>query len=160
NETSRRLQSVAEFGSEPSLSARLIGWRYTLRILHDYPIVGSGLGTFPEAWIYYYPGGTAGIWKEAHNDYLQVAAETGIAGAAVFAWGLFRFLKRYLFRMPRVAPGEWAGDVHVHHGIAIGLLSILLHSMVDFSLQVAAIALLFVVLSAIMVGSKARHAGA
>jgi putative inorganic carbon (HCO3(-)) transporter len=160
NETSRRLQSVAEFGSEPSLSARLIGWQYTLRILRDYPIIGSGLGTFPEAWIHYYPGGTASIWKEAHNDYLQVAAETGIAGTAVFAWGLFRFLKRYLFRMPRVAPGEWAGDVHVHHGIAIGLLSILLHSMVDFSLQVAAIALLFVVLSAIMVGSKARHAGA
>jgi hypothetical protein len=60
---------------------------------------------------------------------------------------------------PRGA-GDWAGDVHVQHGIAVGLFSILLHSFVDFSLQVAAISLLFVVLSAIMVGDRARHAEA
>ena len=159
-QTTRKLGSVADFNSEPSLSARLVGWDYTLKIVHDYPLTGCGLGAFPEAWIHYYPPGTANVWKEAHNDYLQVAAETGVPGALLLGWGLWRFTRRFLFKAPRTAPGDWPGDVHVHHGIAVGLLSILLHSWVDFSLQVPAIALLFVVLSAIMVGDKARHAEA
>lgn len=159
-ETTRKLHSMAEFESEPSLSARLVGWAYTLRILRDYPIVGSGLGTFAEAWIHYYPPGTANVWKEAHNDYLQVAAETGLAGAALLVWGLWRFTRRYLFRLPIASAGDWPADIHVQHGIAIGLLSILLHSCVDFSLQVASISLLFVVLSAIMVGDRVRRAEA
>jgi len=158
-ETTRKFQSMADFRSEPSLAARLVGWGYTLRILKDYPIVGCGLGAFPEAWIHYYPPGTANVWKEAQNDYLQVAAETGAVGLAVFLWGFWRFTARFLLKAPRSAPGDWAGDVYLHHGIAIGVISILFHSWVDYSLQVPAIALLFVVLSAIMVGDRARDAG-
>jgi len=159
-ETGRRLASVTEFESEPSLSARVLGWRYTLRIVRDYPVLGSGLGTFAQAWLHYYPPGTANIWKEAHNDYLQVGAETGLAGLAALCWGLIAFFKRYLFRDTRGAAIVSTGDPYLRHGIAIGLLSILFHSWVDFSLQVAAIALLFVVLAGILVGETARSAEA
>ncbi len=159
-ETGRRLASVSEFEAEPSLSARVLGWRYTLHIFRDYPLLGSGLGTFAQAWLHYYPPGTANIWKEAHNDYLQVGAETGLAGLTAFIWGLIVFLRRYLFRDTREPAALSMGDPQLRHGIAIGLLSLLFHSMVDFSLQVAAIALLFVVLAGILVGETARSAEA
>jgi O-antigen ligase len=165
SEVARRVESVARFRTEPSLSGRVVAWAYTLRIVGDYPLIGSGLGTFPEAWTHYYPAGTASVWKEAHNDYLQVAAEMGIAGFLIFAWGLWIFLRRYLFRrramredpLPGTPPGGAPGDIYVRHGLAVGILAVLLHSWVDFSLQVGAVALLFVVVSAIMVGDTLRH---
>jgi O-antigen ligase len=151
---------VTEFESEPWLATRLVGWKLHAEHPARLPVGGLRARHFSEAWTHYYPPGTANVWKEAHNDYLKIAAETGLPGAALLAWGSWRFLRRYLFGLPRAAPGDWAGDVHVQHGIAVGLFSILLHSFVDFSLQVAAISLLFVVLSAIMVGDRARHAEA
>ena len=155
-----RLQSVARYEQEPSLAARLVAWTHTLRIVNDYPILGSGLGTFTEAWLRYYPPGTANVWKEAHNDYLQAAAETGVPGLLLLAAGLWVFLGRYLFRAQRVVRGQTPADLSIHHGIGIGLLSILCHEWVDFSLHVGAIALLFVVLSAIMIGDAVRRSEA
>ena len=59
------------------------------------------------------------------------------------------FVRRHLY------PGDGAGAAPagatgsaLRHGMSIGLLAILFHSTVDFSLQVCAIALLFVVLAA------------
>lgn len=156
-EMAARLQSVASYEQEPSLAARVVAWTHTARIVSDFPVLGSGLGTFTEAWLRYYPAGTANVWKEAHNDYLQIAAETGIPGLLILAFGLWIFLARYLFRAQRLALGQGPADLSIHHGIAIGLLSILFHEWVDFSLQVGAIALLFVVLSAIMIGDAVRR---
>ena len=155
-----RLQSIASYEQEPSLAARLVAWTHTLNIVNDYPTLGSGLGTFTEAWLFYYPPGTASVWKEAHNDYLQVAAETGVPGLLLLAAGLWVLLRRYLFRAQRVIRGRTPADLSIHHGIGIGLLSILFHECVDFSLQVGAIALLFVVLSAIMIGDAVRRSEA
>ena len=42
--------------------------------------------------------------------------------------------------------------------MAIGVLAILVHESVDFSLQVGAIALLFVVLAGLMVGDAVKRA--
>jgi len=156
-EMAARLQSVAAYEQEPSLAARLVAWTNTLKIVGDFPVFGSGLGTFTEAWLRYYPPGTANIWKEAHNDYLQIAAETGVPGLTLLAAGLWIFLGRYLFRAQTVVRGQVPADLSIHHGIGIGLLSILIHEWVDFSLQVGAIALLFVVLSAIMIGDAVRR---
>src|SRR5262249_23498353 len=146
-------ERVTDFESEPSLAARVRGWRATMDIVADYPVIGSGLGTFADAWLRAYPPGTGKVWKEAHNDYLQVAAETGLAGTTLLAWGLIVFVARHLLAgsaRPPHRPSERA----LHHGMAIGVLSILFHSTVDFSLQVGAIALLFVVLSAVLAGES------
>ncbi len=163
-QTGHRLQGLLDFESEPSLSSRLIAWRATARIVADYPLLGSGLGTFPEAWIHYYPHGTGGIWKEAHNDYLQIAAETGLAGLGCVLWGLAVFLGRYVIRgggeggAGREGAEAPFARAYVHHGLAVGVLSLLLHSSVDFSLQVGAVALLFVVLSGLLAGGVLRPA--
>jgi O-antigen ligase len=156
-EMTRKLERVTEFETEPSLSARVTGWRATLGIVADHPLIGTGLGTFPDAWLRHYPPGTANVWKETHNDYLQVAAETGLVGAALLAWGLVVMMRRHLFGA--VGPNR-SGKPQpaLRHGMAIGLLSLLFHSLVDFSLQVGAISLLFVILSATLMSENRRQA--
>ena len=47
----------------------------TLRQWTDYPIVGSGFGTFRYVFQRYAPVGGRGVVLQAHNDYLEVGAE-------------------------------------------------------------------------------------
>lgn len=71
-------------------------------------------------------------YAEAHNDYIQVLVETGIPGLLVALWGIAAML-----RAARRDP--W---------LVAALVAVLLHSFVDFDLQIPAVAVLFVVLAA------------
>jgi O-antigen ligase len=53
-------------------------WRDTLRIVRDFPLAGVGAGNFAEAMRVYQTGDRTYFWNEAHNEYLQVAAEGGL----------------------------------------------------------------------------------
>jgi O-antigen ligase len=69
------------------------------------------------------------VWyREAHNDYVQVAVECGVAGLIVALWAAVRVLKA-----ARLDP--W---------VMAALAGVLLHVMVDFDLQIPAITVLFV----------------
>ncbi len=76
----QRLADLKTLGSEPSYLERIQAWRGTVRLFLDHPLLGSGLGAFETAFAGYYPPGIYGTWKQAHNDYLQLLAEVGIAG--------------------------------------------------------------------------------
>lgn len=69
---------------QKSMEGRKFHWQTALNVVPDNVVVGSGLSTFGE----YYnanKGETVPETKFAHNDFLQLACETGIAGAAVYA---------------------------------------------------------------------------
>jgi len=58
----------------------------TLRMVHDYPLAGTGAGSFASVYPMYDDGDTGFLfWKHAHNDYLQFAAEFGLAGFAILS---------------------------------------------------------------------------
>jgi O-antigen ligase len=124
-----------------------------LKIVGDHPLLGTGLGTFSEAWKRYYPPGTAAVWHEAHNDYLQLLSETGAVGLVVFAAAFGIFAWRYL--LPGVLTGR-RREPYAVHGIVIGIAAAALHSVVDFPLQINACAVLFVVLSGLLVAYRKR----
>ena len=69
----------------------------------------------------------------AHNDYLQSAAEWGIPAALVF-WGFV------LWRLRQAARTFFQSKDRWRQGIALGcvgaIFSILLHSFIDFNLQI------------------------
>jgi len=67
-------------------------------------------------------------YEEAHNDYVQLAVEMGAIGAAIWFWALVMLGLR--LREP------W---------LASGVAGVLVHSTVDFSLQIPAVAVLFFV---------------
>ena len=70
-------------------------------------------------------------YEEAHNDYVQLAVEMGAIGVAIVIWGLVMLATR--MREP------W---------LSAAVVGLLMHSAVDFSLQIPAVAVLFFVVCA------------
>ena len=60
------------------LAQRAAIWRDTFGIIRDFPIAGVGAGNFPVAMRLYQTSDRTYFWNEAHNEYLQVAAEGGL----------------------------------------------------------------------------------
>ena len=125
------------------LGLRWPAWRAAGPMLADYPVAGTGFGTFREVFQGYRPPGDSRWMTYSHNDYLQVFLEGGIVGgtlmlwlAAAFAWRLFRRLRS---RRPP--------SLH-RLGQALGVASLAVHGLFDFNHQIPANALLFVVCAA------------
>ena len=126
---------------DPSLAQRWDIWGRTLRIVRDFPIVGAGLGTFSYAYAGYDRPGEWLDTAQAHNDYLQFVAETGLLGAIVLAGAVIVFLRRVLLPITRATtPFRWTTA-----GCLGAVLAILVHTVFDFSLQIPAVALEFAV---------------
>ncbi len=64
--------------------SRLIVWKATFGIFKDYPLTGTGLDTFETVFPAYRPLQVSNLrWLDAHNDYIQFMAETGIVGIVI-----------------------------------------------------------------------------
>jgi O-antigen ligase len=76
----------------------------------------------------------------AHNDYLELLAETGLAGFAILIWFLV-----VVFRSSIKKLKEGANDVNALAALAaiLGITGILIHSLMDFNLQIPANAAFF-----------------
>ena len=136
----------AKGAHDESLGLRRAIWRDTLAIVGDFPLTGTGLNTFGIATARYQTALTDLTFREAHNDYLQVAAEGGLllgipalAAAIFFVRGVWR---RFRERADDTL-GYW-----LRFGAVTGVLAIALQSAVEFSLQMPGNAVLFVVLCA------------
>ena len=118
-------------------------WGNTMRTFSDYPLFGTGLGTFGAL----YPnleGGEEGpsALVHAHNDYLEYLSELGLIGfglllGGILFMGVVSFLVWRVRRHPEVK------------GLALGgivsLIGILIHSVTDFNLHIPANMVLFAV---------------
>ena len=130
-------------------------WQDTLRIVRDFPLTGTGLNTYGITMLAYQTHGLEARAVEAHNDYLQLAAEGGlllclpiVAVAALFVREVRR---RFRERMDDTR--TW----WLRAGAVTGIAAIALQEFVDFSLQMPGNAALFCVLAAIAV--HRREAG-
>jgi O-antigen ligase len=118
----------------------------SLRMFSHRPVFGWGLGTFPTV----YPGFrsfyTNLFVNEAHNDYAQLLVETGLLGFALMLWFLVRV---YRHGLPTSRRWEftWGGALSL--AALLGCTGILVHSFVDFNLQIPANAAFFYVLCAL-----------
>jgi O-antigen ligase len=147
NELTQRLLSIhSEAREEISGGVRFTIDRDGLRMLLKRPFLGWGLGTFPIVYPQFRSFYTMFFVNEAHNDYLQLLVETGVAGFAIAMWFLvavFRNATRKLANWTETATGA------ITVAALLGCVGILVHSLVDFNLQIPANAALFYVLCAI-----------
>jgi O-antigen ligase len=147
NELTQRLISIhAEAREEINGGVRLTIDRDCLAMLLKRPLLGWGLGAFPTV----YPGFrsfyTNFFVNEAHNDYLQLLVETGLIGFSIAIW--------FLVLVFRKAAGKLQNWTETASGALtaaslLGCIGILVHSFLDFNLQIPANAALFYVLCAI-----------
>jgi O-antigen ligase len=162
NEMTRRLASIhSETRQELSGGVRLTIARDSLRMWKQRPLLGWGLGTFPEVYPQFRSFYTSFFVNQAHNDYAQLLTETGLAGFAIALWFLL-----LVFRRARAKLENWTETANGVLTLAalVGCVGILVHSWLDFNLQIPANAALFYVLCAIAAGeplqeSQRRHHG-
>ncbi|MGH2607914.1 MAG: O-antigen ligase family protein [Tepidiformaceae bacterium] len=144
----QRFGELEEPSNEASLQSRVVVWRAVLDELPEFAWVGAGLGSFEHSFARFTPAGSASRWDKAHNDYLQVAWETGAVGAGLAFLGALVFARRYWFPAAR---SKARGLDILRIGVAASILSMALHSVIDFNLQIGSNGFLFVVLCALLV---------
>jgi O-antigen ligase len=147
NQLTQRLTSIhSEAREELSGGTRLTIDRDCLRMLLKKPVLGWGLGTFPIVYPEFRSFYTTFFVNHAHNDYLQLLVETGVGGFAIAVWFLV-----LVFRKAAGKLKNWADTASGALTVAalLGCVGILVHSFLDFNLQIPANAALFYVLCAI-----------
>ena len=119
-------------------------WRDTWLLIKAKPWLGAGLGAYETAFSIYAleDNERGGQVAQAHNDYLQVLADTGIVGGLFLLWFLVLVL-RAVVASTRVRDPLAAG---IAIGCSGGIFGMLVHSFFDFNLQLTSHALLFLVL--------------
>ena len=123
-------------------------WVDTFQILKDFPLFGSGLGTFAQIFPMYRSLHIRGLVTHAENDFLQLASETGLIGIGLlFFLFLFLFFKAFagIRSLSFVAPHR-----NMAIGGLVGILALMFHSLMERNIQVPANALLFTFLWAIV----------
>lgn len=120
---------------------RLDLWAAALRMIQASPYLGLGLGSFGDAYPLYAAKVFPFVIDKAHNDYLELAAGLGIPAAIIWwlsiAWVFFNCCVGCLCR----------NRDHIFPLLAIGgTVLVASHSIVDFSLQIPAVALLYATL--------------
>ena len=150
----RRFNTLQYGSGEYSVVTRLAYWRASWRMFLDHPLTGVGLGAFPAVYPSY--GSSSSRHErleQVHNDYLQLLTDTGLVGGLIMMVALLVLISRWWHVLVRVFTrrGE---DLAIFSGAAVAVLGILLHSLLDFNLQIAANALLALVMVAISVSSS------
>jgi len=119
---------------------RWISTQVLLRMLPDAGAWGLGPGTFALAFPHYTRElGTSirGVWRFAHQDYLQTLIEWGWIGGGVWAFLFFGGMIRCFHFCRRMRSTENA--LLFTSGLA--LAGVALHALVDFPLQIASLQL-------------------
>lgn len=114
--------------------------RDLIRMAGDFPWVGTGPGTFAVVYPSYQTVDKKGSYTFAHNDYFQLLSEWGAVGAGLFAVAVAAFWWKFLRMWSRRRDRE---ILYISAGAAAGLVSVMTHSIVSFSLHIPAVALAF-----------------
>jgi O-antigen ligase len=145
-------QTIADKFSEHPTSRGTI-WATTMTAAKAFAPVGSGLGTFAGVYRTFDPVDRASnlFVNHAHNDYLEMALELGVAGLLLvlgfLIWAVRRTMRAWL--------EDFDGATLARAGSAIIAL-ILLHSVVEYPLRTSALAAVFALACAFLVPPPAR----
>ena len=115
----------------------------SLKIVRDFPWLGTGGGTFHLAFPYYQPEYVQIYYDHPHNDYVEFASEAGVLGFLLLAlmvmhsiWQSFMLLVRSHNQL----------SIGMAFASLMGIVSLLIHGAVDFNFQNPANAMLFLIL--------------
>jgi hypothetical protein len=143
-------------GFDESGRYRLAVWRDTIRLTSEFPVTGSGLGTFRSVFPQYRRFSLESETTHAENEYLQWLAETGVTGAVLAVWIGLVFCARVLARLLKRKDPYIRG---LAMGTLFGLAAFLIHNAMDFHLHVPSNAMTFVAVSAILLLTVSTHRG-
>jgi O-antigen ligase len=146
-QTSIVRQEVPLVGAQESVEERLDATTSTVAMIKDFPLTGVG----PGAWSVVFPKYRTedvmpGYFEYAHNDYAQMAAEFGVIG---FVWLAVIVITSFAVAIVAHARRRDPLMRGLSFASIMGILSIMIHSSVDFNLQIPANTMYFMLLLAL-----------
>lgn len=126
-------------------------YRLTLDAIESAPWTGSGFGTFGDVISAYQPKTPQiePVWDKAHNTYLENALELGVPAAVALNVAIL-LLAGLALRGLRTRKRDWTIA-----GIGVAATALVgLHALVDFSLQIPAVTVLYAFMLGIAVAQS------
>jgi len=135
---------------------RVTYFQYGLRLWRDFPLLGTGLGTWAQVEpLLRAPGEHPWmISVHAHNDYIEALVEGGIIRFGLSMLAIVLVYRQAWHNLRRYRKRFEGGLVL---GGLFGFTTVVLHSIVDFGLHVPAIAVLAAVLAAQLSARRQRR---
>jgi tetratricopeptide (TPR) repeat protein len=139
-----RLSTALGATGESSLIRRTVFWNGAMQAFLNSPIVGNGFGTFeiilprfrsPDYWMLK----SEDIVPHAHNEFLEILAETGILGFICYAAILGLFFRAAVRIYKKSNPQDRITIV----GLAIGVLGVLIDNLANGGLRTTSILVFF-----------------
>ena len=130
-------------------------WRATWHLIKDHPVAGVGFGGYWIAVTKYHAASGATTPQEAHNDYLELLASGGVIGLAIGLWFAIALARTAQKKLARLQTEETRDPNNsftraVTIGALVGILTVAVHSLVDFGLHITINAVVFTSLVAIV----------
>ncbi len=121
-------------------SDRVSVYLLTLRSILDAPWLGHGYGTFADVFPLYRDQSISvqGIWEQAHNTYLEVFQGLGLVFGSMLVASVLMLVLRCIKGSITRRHGATVPRVAASAAFLVGV-----HALVDFSLQIQAVALTF-----------------
>jgi O-antigen ligase len=142
--TMQRFEQLTREGISGEL--RISMYRDTWRVFRDHPSVGTGLGTLVAVYPQYASFYNGLIVDHAHDDYLELLAEGGMAGGLC---GLIFVVLVLRNSLTHFVTARTDSTRAVTAGSLVAFCGLLAHSAVDFSLHIPSNSLIFLLLSLI-----------
>ena len=123
-----------------TVQIRLAVWKGTLNLIKDHPLLGTGPETFAYSFLPYRPvelNQTAEwefLYNKAHNEYLNVAACTGLLGLAAYLWIIGKFILWNLKeRLVGLSATQGERSETLRTGLFAGWVGVLVSNFFGFS---------------------------
>jgi O-antigen ligase len=148
-----RIQGRFAGANPQTIGGRLPIWADTVQIASAFFPFGSGLNTFGIATLMYQRSMPGLHLAEAHNDYLQLAAEGGLLLGVPIVITIVAFMRRLRARFRESDEASYWLRV----GAVTGMGAVAIQSLVEFSLQMPGNAVFAVVLLALALHQTPAH---
>jgi len=139
---------LKESFSNASIMGRLVPAEDSVRMIADFPLFGVGMGAWPDLYRRYArPPWSPVFMNAAHDEYIQLFAETGAAGFLLVAALLFALWRRANLRIFGLPRDQFA----VIAALIASLAGLATQAGLDFPLRIPAIAVLTTIMIAFVV---------
>jgi O-antigen ligase len=138
------LQFRLQENSLNSLSGRTVIYENSRRIVEDYPVWGTGPGTFGAVYQLYRSDPEQNWYAYAHDDYLQTMVTFGRVGFTIIM-----FMVVGLFAYWFLARGIPTSELFIAF-VWLAAAGCLMHARFDFPLQIYSLQLMFITLCGIL----------
>ena len=145
-----RIEERFQEAGEVEKMNRIDIWSDTINIVMDFPLLGTGLGTFKNIYPQYQSDNSRFLFDHAENDYLEIVTDMGIAGFIIII-GMVSVFSHSVIKAWRKRHDNFIKCI-VTAGMS-SCVAIAVHSFTDFNLRIPANMMLLTVIAAITYSS-------